>query len=520
MAGVFNQQVQARSSKLLKAKKRVKGLDPFVKISLLNEAGDVIESKRTETVKDGGNDVEFLTENRIEFDIPGHIPQPLTARKLKTLVIEVWDEDLGLDDIIGRCIVKVDSYWSVTSRPEKVMGLNLKEILSEEERDVGSKPGGRGKIFASIYRDGPQSDKLVVECWNCAGLIHQDEEMSITTTLLLCSVAFLVVYFVIGIAVFATNDGMNPSSKIGDYHGSRILNAAYFTVVIGTTIGYGDVLPLSDGMKIFTAFYALVGITFIGAALGIVASYISELKDQLALKVVRAEKGSADDAPPSFWKPLVSPIVTILILVLIGTIWFHYFENFTWAEAFYTTMISLLTVGYGDFSFSSGTPTKSYGRVFGIFYLLLGTLCFARAIGTIIYAFILSKLESLADWRLGMMLTPDLLDKMDEDHSGQVTEKEFIQFMIQHVTKVTPADIQLVRKRFREVDVDGSKTVTKSDLLPAIEELPVPKRQSTITEVSALRLPKSPLIDRDIELRRMSSNVAGPSAGGERTGLV
>jgi len=508
---MFTQTINTTTSRFDSLKrKKVKGFDPYIKVMLVHEAtGSLISAQRTETVKNGGPNCEFERENKIEFEVNDYVADSKTAsgkKQGKILVIEVWDEDMGNDDLIGRAVVRLENVWPITSRPKAVKAISILEVLTPEEESLGEKSGGRGKVFASIYRDGPESNKIVVECWCCRGLINEEEGMSTTTTLLLISLVLLVIYFVIGIAVFATSDGMNKQMDAGDFPGKRVLNAAYFTVIIATTIGYGDVLPLSDGMKIFTAFYALFAVAFIGAALGIVTSYMADLRDQLALKLVSANKDSGDDTPPSLLRSLITPIGTISVLLFIGTIWFHFFEQFDLAVSFYTSMITLLTVGYGDFSFNSGTPKHPAGRVFGIFYTLIGTLCFARAMGAIIYSFILSKLENIADWRLGMVLTPELLDKMDEDHSGSVSEKEFVQFMMQHVTKVTASDIQLVRKRFREVDEDGSKFVTKSDLVPAIDEIPTPQRTSSLTQVEG-RMAKSPQIDKDdIEMAVVSQS--------------
>ena len=47
------------------------------------------------------------------------------------------------------------------------------------------------------------------------------------------------------------------------YHsieGWRYIDAAYFSVITMATIGYGDFTPQTDGGKIFTIFFALIGI--------------------------------------------------------------------------------------------------------------------------------------------------------------------------------------------------------------------------------------------------------------------
>lgn len=48
------------------------------------------------------------------------------------------------------------------------------------------------------------------------------------------------------------------------------LNSVYFSVITLTTVGYGDFHPVTDGGKIFTIFYILMGI-------GLMLSFINEL---------------------------------------------------------------------------------------------------------------------------------------------------------------------------------------------------------------------------------------------------
>lgn len=43
------------------------------------------------------------------------------------------------------------------------------------------------------------------------------------------------------------------------------VNAYYFCVVTLTTVGYGDIVPKTNGGKIFTTFYILIGVGIITA---------------------------------------------------------------------------------------------------------------------------------------------------------------------------------------------------------------------------------------------------------------
>ncbi len=47
--------------------------------------------------------------------------------------------------------------------------------------------------------------------------------------------------------------------------GWSVLDSAYFSVITLTTVGYGDLSPITDAGKIFTMFYVFVGIGIIFA---------------------------------------------------------------------------------------------------------------------------------------------------------------------------------------------------------------------------------------------------------------
>ena len=58
--------------------------------------------------------------------------------------------------------------------------------------------------------------------------------------------------------------------------------------------------------------------------------------------------------------------VTVVILI-IGTIVYHYVEGWSWLDSFYFSIITLTTIGYGDFS-----PQTTLGKLFTILYILIG----------------------------------------------------------------------------------------------------------------------------------------------------
>lgn len=60
-------------------------------------------------------------------------------------------------------------------------------------------------------------------------------------------------------------------------------------------------------------------------------------------------------------------LLTSLIILAIGTFSYHYLEGWNYIDSLYFSVITLTTVGYGDFS-----PQTTGGKLFTIFYIFIG----------------------------------------------------------------------------------------------------------------------------------------------------
>ena len=56
-----------------------------------------------------------------------------------------------------------------------------------------------------------------------------------------------------------------------------------------------------------------------------------------------------------------------MLTLLLGTVVYHWLEGWSYLDALYFSVVSLATIGYGDF-----VPTTDLGRAFTIIYVING----------------------------------------------------------------------------------------------------------------------------------------------------
>ena len=75
-----------------------------------------------------------------------------------------------------------------------------------------------------------------------------------------------------------------------------IVDSLYFTVVMLTTTGYGDITPTTPGGKIFASLFALAGIVLLGLVLGVVGSNLVEAEVEYSQKMQSASSSVLERA--------------------------------------------------------------------------------------------------------------------------------------------------------------------------------------------------------------------------------
>jgi hypothetical protein len=72
-------------------------------------------------------------------------------------------------------------------------------------------------------------------------------------------------------------------------------------------------------------------------------------------------------------------LLFVVLLISIGTVFYHRVEGWSYLNSVYFCIVTLATVGYGDF-----VPTTGLGKVFTMFYIIFGIGSFVVFVNSII----------------------------------------------------------------------------------------------------------------------------------------
>ena len=82
--------------------------------------------------------------------------------------------------------------------------------------------------------------------------------------------------------------------------------------------------------------------------------------------------------------------VTALITLGVGTVFYHFVEGWKWLDSLYFCVVTLATVGYGDY-----VPRTDLGKAFTILYILIGISIIAAFAQTLLKRAVKHREEKL-----------------------------------------------------------------------------------------------------------------------------
>ncbi|GLT52582.1 hypothetical protein SLA2020_259140 [Shorea laevis] len=274
----------------------------------------------------------------------------------------------------------------------------------------------------------------------------------------------LLLYLSLGVIIYWCN-----RDKFSGYETHPVVDALYFCFVTMCTIGYGDITPNSVATKLFSILFVLVGFGFIDILLSGMVSYVLDLQESYLLRTVTHEAGKKD--PKSYIidvkkgrmriRMKVGLALAVVILCIgIGVGGMHFVEKLGWLDAFYLSVMSVTTVGYGDRAFET-LP----GRIFASIWLLVSTLAVAQAFLYLAEARVDKRHRKMVKWVLGQDMTVSEFLAADIDNNGFVSKSEYVIYKLKEMGKVLEKDILQICQKFDRLDAGNCGKITLADLM-------------------------------------------------------
>jgi len=226
--------------------------------------------------------------------------------------------------------------------------------------------------------------------------------------------------------------------------------SVYWAAITLSTVGYGEITPISSGGKVYTFFFALIGIPYFLFASSILWTAMARFAVWLAGVILRIDPLNP---PPALspWKcrfidsaPFIFASVMFMCSLFLGGLFyvaaevccycsffssFLYFfslssQGWTYLEAVYFCFITQTTIGYGDFF-----PSTTSARIFSIFYAVWNITCLG-AIITAINAMYdnrtktnRQRIRDHVEKRTGISLTQKKFTLEERDEEKEAVEK-------------------------------------------------------------------------------------------------
>ncbi|XP_077367084.1 potassium channel subfamily K member 2-like [Festucalex cinctus] len=192
--------------------------------------------------------------------------------------------------------------------------------------------------------------------------------------------------------VSAIRAGVNPSGRSSNQSSLWDLSSSFFfagTVI--TTIGFGNTSPHTEGGRIFCVVYALMGIPLFGFLLAGVGDQLGTFFGKAIARVEKMiVKWKVSQTKIRVISTLLFILFGCLIFVALPAVIFRHIEGWSALEAIYFVVITLTTIGFGDFvageKGGSESPDSEYLKYYKPvvwFWILVGLAYFAAVLSMI-----------------------------------------------------------------------------------------------------------------------------------------
>lgn len=258
-------------------------VDPYIKVALMPWR----TMAHTKTIQDKEDDEDAVWGEDLNLQLP---EDPSVKDSEMSLVVQAWDDDMGQDDLIGQGTVEQASLVAAIASPNQPVPAVVNLLNAEDEGcgdvnlSVTFQPAHTDLVVPHQQKGdwkGEARGNLVVRIERAVGLVNPAKAIKSTADdprLIFGGVALAVCYFGCGALVFGNTCTTIAENDDGDevVRSWSVVDSLYFSIVTITTTGYGDLLPNTDGAKIFACFYAYFGVGIIAAVMGFLLAIMVE----------------------------------------------------------------------------------------------------------------------------------------------------------------------------------------------------------------------------------------------------
>lgn len=255
-----------------------------------------------------------------------------------------------------------------------------------------------------------------------------------------------------------------------------VIDAMYFSVATLTTIGYGDIHPMTDSQQLFTIFFIIGGFFTFGFILfgflfdDLYDTFEEILKEAKAMTsdyfIERLDNGGAEniilEEEESFRSEFIETLlrtIPLFVSLIIPPLIMGYYEDWGIIQSFYFTVVSAGTVGYGDVA-----PEKRWMRFITIFYMPVCIIVVSKCFAKLTAVYLRHKAKAAEQEYFNRNLSETDFELMDIEGEGHAGYDEFLVFMLVAMGKVSPEEIQKMEELYQRLDADSEHVLKVEDL--------------------------------------------------------
>jgi len=273
-----------------------------------------------------------------------------------------------------------------------------------------------------------------------------------------------------------------------------LVDSIYFIAITVTTVGYGDITPVTVKGKWFVIVVIITGIALATVLIQRITGTLVHAKEAAELQAqqeveaalerdldaMRQKLGTRlseedvarftekalhdreDKVRPNILIVMMFHPLTIITGVILGgaAIFITLEPGHSYLDGVYWAVVTSTTVGYGDV-----LPTKDGAKLFASVYAFVVVGIMGWAVSQIANNSISDSAKNVAELRQ-FTLTPKWLAEQGGE-KGYVDKYDFLRAMIIARGVMQASDVDKIAARFKQLDVTGDGTLDVDDLIPA-----------------------------------------------------